>query len=510
MFLLLLLLLACSIAAAGELILVVGRVDHNSARVLVDRSAWDTELRTIRGHAVVHGQRHPFTIQQHAQIVVLKGLQKDMLYNVQFYIEDYDGYAGSVAFKTSNSELHLGVMEFILASCNRVMEDQDTLMFEEIYAIKNPENPIAMIHMGDQVYCDNWVKHVQKTSVNQTISWDFDMVLEGFRDCYRKTWGIPHIQQVLRSGMNIMIPDDHETINNVSPDHLSNSSSIDHLIVYAGIRAFQEYQQILFEDIPNLSDRVFKSFISFQQLNAHANFMILDLRYERAFRFDQNVPLFGKKQWEKIKGNLERASEDPSKNIYMFSNMPVVLIPKLFAEIAYWFEKDMLSTHPAVFQDTNNLLKLICSSNSNITIFGGDVHIFSDSKIIPTKRSKCKYIRQIITSGLTKKSTVINSSHLFIFDFLGLRIWTNHFLGWDIIHDRIYLGRNFIKVVQEKDYFTYSLYSDRDHLKFAQKLLMLLFDLSYLLQIFSVLFVLFVMHRLFISCFTPKIKQKVQ
>jgi phosphodiesterase/alkaline phosphatase D-like protein len=386
-------------------------------------------------------------------------------------------HAGTVVFGTSYTQVDLGVTEFILASCNRVIEDQDTLMVEKIAKIKSEVNPITMIHLGDQVYCDNAVKYIRNTHQNGSVLWDFENVVEQFRNCYRSTWGIEEMQKILRNGMNIMIPDDHETINNVAPEHLENSSHIDYLIVNAGVKVYQEYQQALYDDVDNTGEQKWKSFVTYESLNSNTDMMFIDLRYERAYLFDPEAPLFGKNQWNFIESRL---SQQNVKNLFIFSNMPVVLIPKLFAELAYWFEKDMLSTHPSVFEDTSKFLRLICSSGINVTVFAGDVHIFSDSRIIPNMQSKCSHIRQIISSGLTKKSTVLKSWHLFLFDFLGLRIWTNHFIGWDILHDHIYLSRNFIRVFQSDSSFNYSLYTDFETLTLGQKLLIFLFDHTYI------------------------------
>jgi hypothetical protein len=143
-----------------------------------------------------------------------------------------------------------------------------------------------MIHLGDQVYCD-WIPNL---ALNSSSLIDRDSLIDQFRSCYRQTWGINVMQKILRSGPNWMLPDDHEVINNISPDMLDNPQKRD--IISAGLQVIAEYEYSLYQDA-DLS-----KWNSFYSIDFSKRAQFIDLRFERVIGFSQRKPLLGDSQWE--------------------------------------------------------------------------------------------------------------------------------------------------------------------------------------------------------------------
>lgn len=383
-----------------------------------------------------------FEIFDSPKILKFDQLEAGTLYFVEFHLKDSDekteidgsSNVGTVYFQTltrGEDGKDLVPENWLVASCNRVDEDQDEVLLQEIAeSYKNPQFPIPMVHLGDQVYCDYVVQQ------RNTAGGNFGSFLEDYRECYRRTWGRPVMQRILRSGSNWMLPDDHEVINNISPEMLKQE------YILAGIRAVLEFELQLQSDIHFIGGSFWKPFFQVKQFSHGVKLMMLDWRFQRVIRFDKKHQGLGEIQLKFIESHL--ANSDGDISLILFNNSPLLLIPQPLAHVAYWFEKDVVLTHPFVFNDTVTLLNKLLKVKSEVFVFGGDVHLFADSII--TRKGSTKRIRQVTTSGLTSKSTAIASLHLYIYDLLAIRLWPQVYGQWRLHHDNVFLGRNLVKV----------------------------------------------------------------
>jgi hypothetical protein len=417
---------SCSELSEEPLVIVVGHVDATSARVLIDRGPGPAGNLLVgsRGKArLPDATEIEFTIGASPRVLQLNNLFPNTNHVVKIRVRDV--LDTEVSFKTV-APLSDG---FLVASCNRVLEDRDVTTLKEISKLKNQENPTAMVHLGDQVYCD----YVPKLALKQEDV-RYEWIVEQFRECYRKTWGIGIMQSILRSGANWMLPDDHEVINNVSPEMLNDP--VKSLIIKAGMQVFKEYQFSLLRDPQD--DASWNPFYSFPLENKNVKGQLLDLRFERVANFNSRHPLVAKDQWK----YLDKALISQEK-VYVFSNLPLLFIPTTLTHIAYWFEKDTMASYPTVLRDTLDVLNHFCDVGKEVTIFAGDVHLYADSLLT---REDCK-IRQVITSGISKGSTAIRAPHLFLYDLISLQIWSRKFAGgWYAVYNEIFLAESFVFV----------------------------------------------------------------
>lgn len=147
----------------------------------------------------------------------------------------------------------------------------------------------------------------------------YDVVLQAYRELYRRTWGRPAMQVLMRQGSHWMIPDgavhagavahrlphpaDAPPSFSFPPDHdIANALSVDlwkehRVLVDAARRAFFEYQYQLTADVapdthaagttyepPPLAEaqRQVRSIYSFITLR-RTGLAFMDLRFERTF-----------------------------------------------------------------------------------------------------------------------------------------------------------------------------------------------------------------------------------
>src|SRR5690606_19225128 len=119
------------------------------------------------------------------------------------------GENDNVTFTTFDEHSNFKIL---VVSCNRYYDDLDDGFWKRL----QQEDRFGIVHIGDQVYADqiSYAKNVSLLS--------FEQLLEGFRNVYRKTWGNPTLQNVLRNGANWMLPDDHDIINNLDREFLED------------------------------------------------------------------------------------------------------------------------------------------------------------------------------------------------------------------------------------------------------------------------------------------------
>lgn len=437
-----------------SLLLVVGDVSFNSARILYeDISSIENEEQELK---IFIYQKFPFNLTLIQQTVVqldrrpkileVKNLKSKTKYFISFGENTKEGTLKygpveerSVSFKTFG--MKTSVLKFILLSCNRYIEDNETGMFSTITEIDNQRDGI--FHLGDQIYSDLLVNDY---SSNPSKYSNLELT-EAFRNLYRKTWSQPVLKKILRESPNWMIPDDHDIITNIEPDLCSLEKW--KVFCQIGRNVYYQYQHQLRENIDPciLSDNLkctedsYPSVYSFQRLG-NVSFAFIDLRYEKAFHFDSKHPLFGKTQLKQIKEQVSAWGKDPSiQHILLFASIPFAHQTEWMTALAYQFEKEKLTTSSSNLPEIMDFIHFLEPYSSKVKLIGGDIHSFARTRICHFNDT-C--IPQLITSGITRGSASISSFHLYIFRLFAIQLSSNALpSNWRIVYDEVFLGNNY-------------------------------------------------------------------
>lgn len=158
----------------------------------------------------------------------------------------------------------------VAVSCDRFVEDGDSAHLESLVAAE--WGRFATLHLGDQIYADAlerqfravlsrhaggasegagseeleraaWVAVARASGGEGRLS---RVLLDRFRALYRRTWSRPAARRLMRVGAHLMIPDDHEVMNNF--DERQRVAPAWGQFLHAGLRAFAEYQRALVGD----------------------------------------------------------------------------------------------------------------------------------------------------------------------------------------------------------------------------------------------------------------------
>lgn len=440
-----------------DIILVVGKVDGRSARVLFDRTVGDAGRAQVGKEIIFrlyeesdlekYIDRVSRIIEDRPRVFEFDHLKPNTSYTVSASIPALD-LSATMRFVTLPNEMNNVEGYIIFGSCNRVYEDGDFSHLNRL--AKEKENRrVLMIHLGDQVYTDSLHSKISRKEIPGLSSQE--EILELYRDIYRKTWGLKVMQRILRNGGNIMMADDHEIVNNIRPELLNQSSMDTRMFTYfhAGKLAFLEYQLQLSLDLPSLDSEFPKTFFNFSI--GENLFLLLDTRFEKSFNegpYLHGNALIGDRQMEHVKALLSSSIAKSSDQLFVFTPVPLALkMPRICSHVAYFVEGDLFPMHPKISEDTFALLNLLMSEfDGNITLFAGDVHFFSDSQLCltsPKNSSTTSCFRQIVSSGLTGRSTVIQTPHLYLFDFVCLGLLSNERPPWKITFQDAFLGKNY-------------------------------------------------------------------
>lgn len=420
-------------SAVSGLLVVVGDVGTDYARVLYDTHAYPsttsfrTQLKssTLTRHETVSSADGPRVLQWTA-------LEANTLYHVTFYVDEH--VVARASLKTLGTEL----TDVIVASCNRVFEDGDEEHLTYLAdSFKTRHHPTPMVHLGDQIYAD----HAFSVPYYGT----YEEALERFRNVYRQTWGRPVMQRILRHGPNWMIPDDHEIRNNVDTWMIHDKGYRN--LVLAGRTAYLEYQYQLWSDISKTYDPASLSWdidVFQQKRVGDTTLVFLDMRLSRVFEdpFVNATNTLGNRQFDRFQNAMMR-EQGRTGPIVVFASSPLLFIPKNMAILGELIEKDVMPTNPRLYEETMRIVDTLFQHASRVSYIGGDVHLYVTSTIC--NGTVC--MSQTITSGLTRKSTVLNNPLLYLYGMF-TAFFTNFGYAnqYRVSFDDFYLSRNFLQL----------------------------------------------------------------
>jgi phosphodiesterase/alkaline phosphatase D-like protein len=407
------------------LLLVVGDVQANSVRILYENLKHHDEelqvsLSTKNEPQSVLKSLHVVSTKQ-PNIVRFDELEENTDYIVQFEAKT-TLVKSTVTFTTfSSSTGTQKKLKLVVVSCDRYFEDEDDSMWKKV--IENESDRHGMVHLGDQVYADQVAKDIIQLAKDDKLP-AFEELVEKFRQVYRKTWGHPTMQKVLRHGAHWMLPDDHDIINNLDKEMIekTNPNAVP-IMIEAGKTAYYEYQYQLYNDLfingtAQKTSAVEKDQIYFFRNMANVCWMFLDTRLQRTFQFDSQSQFIGTNQFLAIREALKTCGEQ-AKTTIAFSSVPLLFVSESFAKLIYSAEKEKYSTHPDLQEDTIKLLNTlgdfkIKNPRKEVKLIAGDLHQFFVSRICNVSAIPV-CIDQLVTSGITKGSRVIDSIKLYIF-----------------------------------------------------------------------------------------------
>jgi hypothetical protein len=441
-----LLVLLCSILVHGQhLLTVMGTVSANSARILLD---WVSNSQSpsppppaVRIDCVpfddnASGKKtnkksivRDFELSRTGAptLALLTGLEADTLYLVAV-MSLLDGVPiGSLTFRSRprREALATRLTRFGVVSCNRITEDNDLRGWAALGQFE-PE-PEVVMHLGDQIYADADAKRFILSAADgkhDPVALYRDTVAL-YRANYRTTWSHPTVAHVLRRGEHWMIPDDHDFLNNLSPDMWRNATL--RPLLRAGLQTFYEYQMRLHSDVAGAdaafarcaatggrddvvcaeADRVAMQLTRFDVRGSTAVAMI-DVRVERMVLAD-GYQLVSDEHLARVRDQFAAWRDDKSiKTILLVTSIPLVFLNPMITQLVVDWEREFYTWHSRHLNETLQLLDIAYDAHQTkpVVLVGGDFHMSHES-LICRQNGTC--MRQFVSSGITEGSSSLRS-----------------------------------------------------------------------------------------------------
>lgn len=409
-----------------ELLLIVGDVTTSTARVLYEGEKNEKLKVKLFSHQVSITKELTIDVETKPKVLKFDKLTP----NTDFSVQIGDDF---VKFKTLPIQAPEKPLKIVVVSCNRYFEDQDDTMWRDL--AHNEDDRIGMVHLGDQIYADIIGKEYYMKP--------YDEILQEFRRIYRYSWSSPYMKKALRSGFHWMMPDDHDIINNLD-EHFLESPMRN--VILAGRQAFYEYQYQLFGDLDLLkNDEIY-----FFKNVSNYGLAVMDFRFSRTFQYDKKNPLLGKKQYELFKSHVKAWNESKEiEKILIFSQIPFPIMTETAAKIVDIAEKEKYMSHPDLVDYTIDLLNFLKPYHSKVKLIAGDAHHFALTSLCH-QDGTC--LQQMVTSGITQKSTVIDSPKIYTFTTLLNWFDSKRVRDWKMKYNYQYLDKNYGVLELGKDF----------------------------------------------------------
>jgi hypothetical protein len=423
-----------------RLLLIVGDVTPATARVLYE-SLGDEEERSVTAQLFEEPAHTPvrnfsLVARRVPKVLKIDGLKENSRYSVHFDEDDW------VSFRTFPSR-ESGVkreLKMVALSCDRYFEDKDDEMWAQLN--RNEGELDLIVHTGDQIYADDvlsrWRARLANRTVPATEEQDYRQLLDDYRNVYRITFGQPEAQKAMRHAANWMIIDDHDVFNNCDFDYLKRDPSVS-IAFKAGMQAYHEYQGQLMDDMPEDTASIQR--VDFVREVMNVAFVHLDLRHYRSYFSDAVHPMTGDAQFADFEKRIkEYGTREDISHIFVVSPVPLMFLTPLMASIAYLAEKEIYPTYSLFINDTLDLFDIMLPYHKKIKLVSGDIHQFVVGELC---HSSGACIPQMVASGITKGSAVIDSLKLWFF-YMAFRHLAPKGVGeWTIKTEQQVLLRNY-------------------------------------------------------------------
>ncbi|KAG9404782.1 hypothetical protein AC1031_004987 [Aphanomyces cochlioides] len=433
-----------------DMLVIVGSVTSSSARVVYEPLVTDkmsdlTVTLWLDGEHVVEEKSH-HQYRAYPYALAYSDLKPNSTYAVTIALGET--IRGSAQFRTTPLDIAIEKLTLVSLSCDRFLQDVDDSHWKTLAQdIQDDPSYFGTIHMGDQIYADDLVTNFQKAP--------FESALRAFRGLYRRGFGRPAVQQVLRRGAHYMMIDDHDIINNWSRDVFATYNTF----ARAGLQAFYEYQYQLLGDITDLP----KAFDStsrgelyrpvYHAVSLGKNQLELvfaDTRFERGLTLKSNE-LMSKTQLSFVEATLAKNAS----HFVVLSPLPLFFHSETSGALAETFDKEFYPGHFLFRQRVDQLWTLLSSKSiPSVHLIAGDLHMAHQASVCDPGHSKC--IPQLVSSGMTIGSTSMNERKILFFHYLvsqwlqkGACLWavvTRASTGVCVYTEYTYYGQNYLKI----------------------------------------------------------------
>jgi phosphodiesterase/alkaline phosphatase D-like protein len=387
---------------------VLGKVDHESARVLVEVDT-DVELQCIaepaRGEAVDAKRRmradRPGALE-------LEGLEPDTTYTLRFQGATSDTEGRVHTLPKAPRRLDVGAV-----SCNFFGLRGERDLWENLYRryVEPKDSRLdLLLHVGDQVYGD--VAFQEATTIldgkPRGTARQEQQILEAYRRLYRTTWRHRPTREVLARVSNLMIWDDHEIRDdwgNRVDDRDPDSGA--HWIGTLARRVYREYQRQLWDQL-DVDATPTSGFEHHLHRFGEIGIAFLDLRGGRTFERDTARPFLGTPQWESLQGALAADGVfGQVRALVVVSAVPLVYLGRAAAGVGSLFT-DNLQDHWSYGDHRKEQLELLralrrwkdAAPGRELVIVAGDAHVGGHTEIF---HEDTKIFEQLVTSPITNK-----------------------------------------------------------------------------------------------------------
>ncbi|KAJ0401742.1 hypothetical protein P43SY_003063 [Pythium insidiosum] len=501
---------AASVRTPPPPLFIVGDVSATSARILYDRLPAVAETVVVRVHVattnaslpptayrVLHELSLPFPAADRPEVLALRDLLPHHHYIVSFLMSPTGRHEEIVRFRTpatSSTAAAAAVdpQRVLVVSCDRFVDDRDDALWLRLAddLERHRDVHVGMAHIGDQVYVDSGAVQVSPVPLERLEEPELlrvhyeTVVVAAFRSVYRETFGRAVLQRVLRQGAHWMVPDDHEVVNNLNrasvrrvfaprgqdEDDAAFARRLAWQLHYrAGLQTIYEYQYQLRRDIAWAEVDFFSDPYA-AILSAHPLYFAVEMPplqlYFLDVRFDPSVAerddesddelLVSATQLNDVRQQLEQwRRRGRDGHVVVLASVPLFFHSALTADIAFGVEREVYPGHVATRRAQQELLDVLLAHPENSTLrllVGGDVHMLAHTQVCASSASTTPplCVDQLVTSGVTRRSTAIEDPKLLPFYLLLTRLeplrqaitwWRQR--PWRLHASKVFFGRNY-------------------------------------------------------------------
>ncbi|RHY92869.1 hypothetical protein DYB35_001522 [Aphanomyces astaci] len=265
-------------------------------------------------------------------------------------------YVAVARFRTPPLNISNDKLVVLALSCDRFLDDADDSHWATLAEEVRDPAYYGTVHTGDQIYADSLEVSFRRAA-------NFDATLHAYRGLYRRAFGRPLAQRVLRHGAHYMQVDDHDIVSNWSGDTWYSH----HAMMRAGLQAYFEYQYQLLTD------------------------------------------------WTNVPPCQSGPKEELYRTVYHHVTLGDHQLQLVFADTR--FERGLTVRH-AYFTST---VQAIWSQlpAKNLLLVAGDLHMAQRATVCDAS-AKC--VPQLIASGITQHSTAMEDRRLLVF-FYAITQW---------------------------------------------------------------------------------------
>ena len=275
----------------------------------------------------------------------------------------------------------LDATKIAFVSCNRLADSTNPSI--GMYAQLQSEPMMRLVvHLGDQVYFDRVYR--QFGSSNRSDEMDVAV-----RAAYHASW-VP-IRQALLLAENVMIPDDHDFLNNINNTARHGQGYMSSTMEY-----LHAYQNTELDDMS-----------SFRRLNRVA-LCILDIRFWRIK--NNSARLYSPQTFNRLKDFIREVENDETiQTIVIATQYPLLYINRFLAKVVEFSDGELYPMN-GFSENVETLFRFLeMETKKRIVLVGGDHHHFAKS-VIKSSSGSSREFESYVSSGMTVESTAASGN----------------------------------------------------------------------------------------------------